>query len=758
MVDKKEDAAKEAKRAHEEATRSAVLKKTLAKKHKVKKKKVRRGSYYEGESHLELKNMWLKADRDIPRFSDRVRTTRPAMGKIAVARICGADSTADLTGADPDPGPGHYDYWGYGGSESPIQRAVRSKGKATFSYTSRVQRSIEDQIAPDVIATPGAGTYYPLPSSPFAKLRLERRLEKERAAAAEAAATKKREEAEAKAREARPFSSIKGQKDEAKETKAAAARSPPPPWRPFSRAGKVTVRSSRRPETIARVAQARRDFDTFEPTFQRPASASTLATRSSASSAGGDLHKMMMRFDTDGDGNIDAAELARGLEHLRRKAMQPVVEEATTLRLPEESPKFKRFLRTRARSGRRRRAAARAQHEATLAMTCPSSLLSRSMYMDPEGVAAVWGPEAHVHGGVHGGVHGRVSPKPSQSSLRSGGSGGGVYCFKPTARKAVSIVTPRTGGQRVQQRIVAAALSPTPDGLLDAEPKSYLVNPEAPKENADVEAIFKEIRDRLQGKLKRVIDLFRDIDDDNSGCITKKELGMGLKQIGYALPKEKLARIFNYLDVDGQGTIEYKELHTYLNPTLDADEKRAKAKKARRRRRRDEEAAVAALTTPRGAGARAGPPYDTPGTTSSLDSAAAAQSAFKEHLKEWLVRKKKEEQAATRARQISQLARAGSSQMVKSNSTSELAIMDRRIRAQGGVAMAPFDAPPRTLSSAKSLTSMTGKYTPLYRNKSYDLGSSGLGPDYDATKREAVVRRHDRPGRTWRHGRGRLHV
>ena len=62
-----------------------------------------------------------------------------------------------VPGADPDPGPGHYNYWGYGGSESAIQRAVRMKGRATFSYTSRVRRSIEDQIAPDVIAAGNIG-------------------------------------------------------------------------------------------------------------------------------------------------------------------------------------------------------------------------------------------------------------------------------------------------------------------------------------------------------------------------------------------------------------------------------------------------------------------------------------------------------------------------------------------------------------------------------------------------------------------------
>ena len=376
-----------------------------------------------------------------------------------------------------------------------------------------------------------------------------------------------------------------------------------------------------------------------------------------------------------------------------------------------------------------------------------------------------------MHGGVHGGVHGRVSPKPSQSSLRSagasgggggGGGAGGVYCFKPQARKAVSIVTPRTagagGGARVAQRLAAAA--PSPEPLLDEAPKSYLVNPEAPAENADIEAIFKEIRDHLQGKWKRVIDLFRDIDDDNSGCINRKELGQGLKNLGYALEKKKLARIFTYLDVDGQGTIEYKELHTYLNPTVDLaeKEKKEKALRARRRARRQQQQQQQQRQQQR---PRDTPtPTFTPAATSASASSvgSAAHSAFKAHLKDWLVRKKKEEQAATRKRQLSQLAKAGSSQMVKSNSTSELEIMDRRIRAQGGVAMAPFDAPPRTLSSAKSLTSMTGKFTPLYKSVSHDLGPGGYGPGYDATAREAVVRRHDRPGRTWRHGRGRQHV
>ena len=58
--------------------------------------------------------------------------------------------------------------------------------------------------------------------------------------------------------------------------------------------------------------------------------------------------------------------------------------------------------------------------------------------------------------------------------------------------------------------------------------------------------------------------MFRSWDDDESGQVSKKEFRTALRQLGFDAPREVFDELFDELDRDGNGTIEYKELHAAL--------------------------------------------------------------------------------------------------------------------------------------------------------------------------------------------------
>ena len=53
-----------------------------------------------------------------------------------------------------------------------------------------------------------------------------------------------------------------------------------------------------------------------------------------------------------------------------------------------------------------------------------------------------------------------------------------------------------------------------------------------------------QIRDALSEHAVRVIDLFREWDDDGSGSISKRELCKALGAMGLAVPREELEAVF----------------------------------------------------------------------------------------------------------------------------------------------------------------------------------------------------------------------
>lgn len=73
------------------------------------------------------------------------------------------------------------------------------------------------------------------------------------------------------------------------------------------------------------------------------------------------------------------------------------------------------------------------------------------------------------------------------------------------------------------------------------------------------------IRDALDAKKTRVVDLFRQFDDDDSGLLDEHEFAKAISELGMrGAPPEAVAAVFKSFDPDSSGTIEYRELHELL--------------------------------------------------------------------------------------------------------------------------------------------------------------------------------------------------
>jgi len=86
------------------------------------------------------------------------------------------------------------------------------------------------------------------------------------------------------------------------------------------------------------------------------------------------------------------------------------------------------------------------------------------------------------------------------------------------------------------------------------------------------EYMLKMLRDTIARDHIRILDLFRQWDADNSGAISKTEFVQGIHKAGYDAKQSDLDRIFDDIDLDGSGEIEYNEMHAKLSLwSLDAN-------------------------------------------------------------------------------------------------------------------------------------------------------------------------------------------
>ncbi|XP_041657999.1 calcium-binding protein 8 [Cheilinus undulatus] len=61
---------------------------------------------------------------------------------------------------------------------------------------------------------------------------------------------------------------------------------------------------------------------------------------------------------------------------------------------------------------------------------------------------------------------------------------------------------------------------------------------------------------------------FRVLDRDGNGFISKQELGMAMRSLGYMPSEVELAIIMQRLDMDGDGQVDFEEFMTILGPKL----------------------------------------------------------------------------------------------------------------------------------------------------------------------------------------------
>ena len=64
----------------------------------------------------------------------------------------------------------------------------------------------------------------------------------------------------------------------------------------------------------------------------------------------------------------------------------------------------------------------------------------------------------------------------------------------------------------------------------------------------------------LRQQAVRIIDLFREWDDDTDGLITRKEFRQAMPMLGLDVPRTVLDELFGSWDPDGSGSIEMNEL------------------------------------------------------------------------------------------------------------------------------------------------------------------------------------------------------
>ena len=81
-----------------------------------------------------------------------------------------------------------------------------------------------------------------------------------------------------------------------------------------------------------------------------------------------------------------------------------------------------------------------------------------------------------------------------------------------------------------------------------------------------VDAVLEQLQQALAapGVLARAVDLFRAWDDDSSGLVDRAEFARALPALGLRVGRETADELFDALDTDGSGLLEYRELHARL--------------------------------------------------------------------------------------------------------------------------------------------------------------------------------------------------
>ena len=101
------------------------------------------------------------------------------------------------------------------------------------------------------------------------------------------------------------------------------------------------------------------------------------------------------------------------------------------------------------------------------------------------------------------------------------------------------------------------------------DPPSKKAPPRAPDQKGfvlvnDGRSIAEQLREQVEKKGLKVMDLFRLMDEDNDGTINKKDWTKAMSKIGPDFPKDALDKAFDEADPDNSNSVEYKELEGFI--------------------------------------------------------------------------------------------------------------------------------------------------------------------------------------------------
>jgi len=86
-------------------------------------------------------------------------------------------------------------------------------------------------------------------------------------------------------------------------------------------------------------------------------------------------------------------------------------------------------------------------------------------------------------------------------------------------------------------------------------------------EGPDALPVQEQIKNALRASSARVLDLFREWDENGDGEISRDEFRKAVASLGLTVPKKEVDILFDQWDSDGGGAIAYKEMTRILKKT-----------------------------------------------------------------------------------------------------------------------------------------------------------------------------------------------
>ena len=97
-----------------------------------------------------------------------------------------------------------------------------------------------------------------------------------------------------------------------------------------------------------------------------------------------------------------------------------------------------------------------------------------------------------------------------------------------------------------------------------SDPHPFLFGVQAARADMAEAGVAQELRDMLTAKAVRVIDLFKQWDEDGNGAVSKKEFRKAMPLLGLDVPRAEIDQLFDEWDPDKSGVLTFDELNKKL--------------------------------------------------------------------------------------------------------------------------------------------------------------------------------------------------